>query len=93
MNDEPNKNLPNKNLDARLAKFPWMYERMQKITDQLEESIAKGMTADEAEEIAIVQINELGKAWLSDWASAQHERSVAQVQKEIPKAIKNGKKN
>ena len=93
MNDEPNKNLPNKNLDARFAKFPWMYERMQKIADQLEESIAKGMTADEAEEIAIAQINELGKAWLTDWANAQHDRSVAQVQKEIPKAIKNVKKN
>ena len=90
MKDEPTKSA--QNLDERLARFPEMYERMQKITDQLEESIAKGMTADEAEEIAIGQINELGKAWMTDWAKAQHDRSVEQVQKEIPKAIKKCKK-
>lgn len=93
MKDEPTKNSAKKNLDERFAQFPEMYERMQKIADQMDESISKGMTADEAEEIAIAQINELGKAWLSDWAKAQHDRSVAEVQKEIPKAIKNVKKN
>lgn len=93
MNDGPNKNAHDESLDKRLARFPEMYERMQKITDQLEESIAKGMTADEAEEIAIAQINELGKAWMTDWAKAQHDRSVRQVQKEVPKTIKNVKKN
>ena len=90
MKDEPDRN---KNLDARLSKFPSMYERMQKITDELEESIAKGMSADEAEEIAIAQINELGKAWLTDWAKAQHDRSVSDVRKQVPKAIKSAKKN
>jgi hypothetical protein len=89
MNDEP-RETSKKNLDQRLARFPEIYERMQRITDQLEESIAKGMSADEAEEIAIAQINELGKAWLSEWAKGQHDRSVAQVQKEIPKAAHRG---
>jgi hypothetical protein len=93
MKDEPTKNPQNKNLDQRLAQFPEMYERLQKITDQLEESIARGMSADEAEEIAIAQINELGKAWMADWAKARHDRAVSEVQKEIPKAIKNVKKN
>jgi hypothetical protein len=93
MKDEPAKSSQNKNLDQRLAQFPEMYERLQKITDQLEESIAKGMSADEAEEIAIGQINELGRAWMTDWAKARHDRGVSEVQKEVPKAIKNVKKN
>lgn len=93
MKHEPTKNSQHKNLDQRLAQFPEMYERLQKITDQLEESIAKGMSADEAEEIAIVQINELGKAWMTDWANARHDPVVSEVRKEIPKAIKNVKKN
>ena len=93
MKNEPKKNSQSKNLDERLARFPEMYERMQKITDQMEESIAKGMSADEAEEIAIGQINELGKAWMTDWARAQQDRSVSEVQREIPKAIKHVKKN
>ena len=93
MKDEPTRSTHSESLDQRLARFPEMYERMRKITDQLEQSIAQGMTADEAEEIAIAQINELGKAWMTDWAKAQHQRSVGQVQKEVPKAIKNVKKN
>ena len=93
MKDEPNQGAHKENLDQRLARFPEMYERMQKITDQLEQSIAQGMTADEAEEIAIAQINELGKAWMTDWAKARHHQSLREVQNEIPKAIKNVKKN
>ena len=93
MNDEPKKNALPKNLDERFARFPEMYERMQRIADQLEESIERGMSADEAEEIAIGQINELGKAWLTDWARAQHERSLSTVREEIPRTIKQSKKN
>jgi hypothetical protein len=91
MNDEPRRK--SLNLDERLARFPEMYERMQTIADQLEESIERGLTADEAEAVAIAQINELGKAWLTDWARARHDQSVAAVQKEVPRAIKQSKKN
>jgi Skp family chaperone for outer membrane proteins len=93
MNDEPKKSALPKNLDERFARFPEMYQRMQRIADQLEESMERGMSADEAEEIAIAQINELGKAWLTDWARAQQERSVSAVRQEIPRAIKQSKKN
>jgi Skp family chaperone for outer membrane proteins len=70
MNDEPKISAWSKNLDERFARFPEMYQRMQRVADQLEESIERGMSADEAEEMAIAQINELGKAWLTDWARA-----------------------
>lgn len=93
MNDEPKISARSKNLDERFARFPEMYQRMQRVADQLEESIERGMSADEAEEMAIAQINELGKAWLTDWARAQHERSVRAVRREIPRAIKQSKKN
>ena len=93
MSNEPKKACKKVSLDARLAQFPEMYERMQRIVEQMEQSIAQGMSADEAEEVAIGQLNELGKAWMSDWARARHEQSVGQVQREVPKAIKNVKKN
>lgn len=93
MNDEPKRSGLSKNLDERFARYPEMYERMQRIADQLEESIERGMSADEAEQIAIVQLQELGRAWLTDWAQARHDRSVAAVQREIPRAIKQRKKN
>lgn len=93
MNDEPNKKPSSESLDSRLSKFPEMYDQFQRITDQLEESIARGMTADEAEEIAIQHINQIGKAWLADWAKAQQQRAIAEVKKEFPNAIKNVKKN
>lgn len=93
MNDEPKRSALSKNLDERFARYPEMYERMQRIADQLEESIERGMSADEAEQIAIAQLNELGRAWLTDWAQARHDLSVAAVRREIPRAIKQRKKN
>lgn len=93
MKDEPTQNTKHKNLDERFAQFPEMYERMQRIADQMEQAIAQGMSADEAEEMAIVQINELGTALMSDWAKARHDQSVGEVQKEVPQAIKQVKKN
>lgn len=93
MKDEPVKSTKNKNLDERFARFPEMYERMQRIADQMEQAIGQGMSADEAEEMAIVQVNELGKALMSDWAKARHDQSVREVQREVPQAIKNVKKN
>jgi hypothetical protein len=42
--------------------------------------------------MAIKQINELGRAMLSDWAQAQHERSVQAVRKENPGTIRDSKK-
>lgn len=70
-----------------------MYEQMQRIADQMEQAIANGATADEAEEMAIKQINDLGQAMLTDWAKAQHERSLEQVKEQKPSAIRDSKKN
>jgi hypothetical protein len=92
MNDERHKLPKAQSLDERFARHPHMYEQMQRIADMMEQAIANGATADEAEEMAIKQINELGRAMLSDWAKAKHDQSVADVKKENPSAIRNVKK-
>jgi CheY-specific phosphatase CheX len=70
-----------------------MYKQMHRIADEMEQAIASGMTADEAEEMAIKRINELGRAMLTDWAKARHEQSVEEVRQEKPSAIRDAKKN
>jgi len=93
MNDELPKLPAKKSLDERFSQHPHLYEQMQRIADQMEQALANGATADQAEEMAIQQINELGRALLTDWAKAKQEQSVADVQKEKPDTIKDSKKN
>jgi len=93
MKNEPQKSKIQNSLDERFAKHPEMYEQMHRIADEMEQAITKGMTADEAEEMAIKRINELGRAMLTDWAKARHERSVEDVRQEKPSTIRDSKKN
>jgi len=83
----------NKNLDRRLAKSPRVYQRLHQIADAMEEAIASGLTADEAEEMAIKQVNELGNAMIGDWAQAQEQISVERAQAKDPHLTKDTKKN
>ena len=93
MKNELSKSGSKKTLDERLSKHPQMYEQLQRITEQMEQVIANGATADEAEEMAIKQINELGRALLTDWAKARQARAVEEVRQEKPGAIRDSKKN
>jgi hypothetical protein len=93
MENEPRKSKLQRSLDERFSRHPEMYEQMHRIADEMEQAIASGMTADEAEEMAIKRINELGRAMLTDWAKARHERSVEEVRQEKPSAIRDAKKN
>jgi hypothetical protein len=92
MKNELSKSGTEKTLDQRLAKHPHMYEQLHRITDQMEQAIANGATADQAEEMAIQQINELGRAMLTDWAKARQERALEEVRREKPEAIRDAKK-
>ena len=92
MKNELSKSGMKKSLEERLAKHPLMYEQLQRITDQMELAIANGVTADEAEEMAIKQINELGRALLTDWAQARQERAIEEVRQEKPEAVHDSKK-
>jgi hypothetical protein len=93
MNDKrsksPKYNLP---LDARFASRPHVHARLHEIADMMDEAIAEGATADEAEALAIEQLRQLGSDVLTDWAQQKQEDSLNQVQKENPSAIRHVKK-
>lgn len=93
MKNELSKSGTKESLDERLSKHPRTRERFKRIVDQMEQAIANGATADEAEEMAIKQINELGRAMMTDWAKARHDLSVEEVRQEKPSTIRDSKKN
>jgi hypothetical protein len=93
MNDEvpePKKSRPP--LDDRFASRPKVYERLQQIADMMDQAIAEGCTADEAEGRAMEQIQKLGGELLGDWANEKQQRSVMESRRENPSAIKHIKK-
>jgi len=75
MSDELQKQKPtSKTLDERFVNRPHTYRRLQEIADQMDQAIANGATADEAEAMAIEQIQKLGGEMLADWAEAKQQR-------------------
>jgi hypothetical protein len=93
MNEEQRDNKkPSTSLDARFASRPQVYARLQKIADLMDQAIAEGCTAEEAESRAMEQIQKLGGELLGDWAREQEQRSVAESRRKNPSAIKHIKK-
>jgi len=72
------KNEPS--LDERFISRPHLRRRLLMIADMVDQAVAEGCTAHEAEARAIEQIRKLGQEVLKDWA-------------ENPTLIKYGKKN
>ena len=97
MNDEllskHNSSAIRKSLDERLAHCPEFVERLHELTDALEQSVAEGMSADEAEGRFIVEMRKLGQALMNQWASQANEKLEGQVPREKPEAIRHAKKN
>jgi hypothetical protein len=81
-----------KTLDERFAERPHTYRRLQEIADQMDQAIANGATADEAEAMAIEQIQKLGGEMLQDWAEAKQQQALKQAQATHPQSIKHIKK-
>lgn len=93
MNDELKKEKAiSKTLDERFAHRPHTYRRLQEIADQMDQAIANGATADEAEAMAIEQIQKLGGEMLADWAEAKQQQALKQAQSSQPESIKHIKK-
>ncbi len=93
MSDELRTNKKNNlSLDQRFASRPHVYARLQKIADMMDQAMAQGATADEAEAIAMEQLQQLGQDWLSDWAQAKQTQSVQAAQQAHGSAIKHIKK-
>jgi hypothetical protein len=93
MNDElPRKVKSELPLDARFASRPHVRARLHAIADMMDQAIAEGATADEAEEMAIEQLRELGGDVLTDWAQQKQAESMSKMQKEDPSVIRHIKK-
>lgn len=63
------------------------------IADMIDQAVAEGCTAHEAEARAIEQIRKLGQEMLTDWAEKSELDARQQAQAENPKLSNYGKKN
>jgi hypothetical protein len=93
MNDEHRQVTGDKvSLEQRMAKRPHVLARFHAIADMLDQAVATGCTADEAEDRAIEQVRQLGRELLGDWAQEQQDSSLARARRQHPQAIKHIKK-
>lgn len=97
MNTEwPEENLRKQNepsLDQRFATRPHLRRRLLMIADLIDQAVAEGCTAHEAETRSIEQIRKLGQEVLNEWAEKAEPRFRLQAHAENPKLIAYGKKN
>ena len=90
LNSNQNKN--EQNLDERFATRPHLRRRLWMIADMIDQAVAEGCTAHQAEARAIEQIRKLGQEVLSDWAERSELSARDQAQAKNPKLINYGKK-
>lgn len=79
-------------LEQRMAKRPQVLARFHAIADMLDQSLAAGCTADDAEARAIEQVRQLGRELLGDWAQEKQTASLVRARSQHPRAIKHVKK-
>jgi ribosomal protein L29 len=91
-NELPKQKPTSRTLEERFAQRPRTYRRLQEIADAMDHAIANGTTADEAEAMAIEQIQKLGGELLQDWAEAKQQQALTQAQADHPQSIKHIKK-
>lgn len=85
MNNElPSQNQDNcsPSLDERFADRPHLRRRLLAIADMIDQAVAEGCTAHEAEARAIEQIRQLGNEVLTDWAQKSEQQARAKTQQE-----------
>ena len=93
MNDEHKSVTEQKRpLEQRMAQRPHVLARFHAIADMMDQAVAAGCTADQAETRAIEQVQHLGRELLGDWAQEQQTGSLARARAQHPKAIKHIKK-
>lgn len=97
MNDELRLKSPQsknrRRLEERLAQRPEWLERLHEIVDTLEQSVADGCDAHDAEDRVVDEIRKLGRTVLGQWAQEANAQIQRQVPAKNPGACKNGKKN
>ena len=93
MNAElPNSNQNEQSLDERFANRPRLRQRLLSLADMIDQAVAEGCTAHEAEARAIEQIRKLGNELLTDWAEKSQEDAGRKAREENRNLIDYGKK-
>lgn len=85
MNNElpsQNQNNGSPSLDERFADRPHLRRRLLAIADMIDQAVAEGCTAHEAEARAIEQIRQLGNDVLTDWAQKSEQQARAKTQQD-----------
>ena len=88
MSNEPleqNQNQSEQSLDQRFANRPHLRRRLLSIADMIDQAVAQGCTAHEAEARAIEQIRKLGNEILTDWAEKSEHDAMVKAQQKDPK--------
>jgi hypothetical protein len=70
---------PDQSLDERFADKPHLRERLLEIANLIDESVAQGCTAHEAEARAIEEIRKLGNTILREWAGKSEPAAVTKA--------------
>src|SRR5438552_2504185 len=86
-------NDPHQSLDERFANRPQLRRRLLSIADMIDQAVAEGCTAHEAEARAIEHIRKLGNEVLTDWAQKSEQDARVKARQKNPKLRPYRKKN
>ena len=67
------------NLEERFNKYPYLKSRVESMLDIVEDVSGSIDRADEAEQLLIVEIRQLGKEALHDWAVGKEVEKVTEL--------------
>ena len=90
---ESNENEIPQSLDHRFANRPHLRRRLLGIADLIDQAVAEGCTADEAEARAIQEIRKFSNEVLTDWAEKSEQDAVTKARQHNPKLRPYRKKN
>jgi len=82
-----------RSLEQRLKRRPDVLERFHHIADVLDQALAEGCSADQAEARVIEEVRLLGQELLGQWAQESNVAAQQQVRARHPQAVRDGKKN
>lgn len=77
----------------KLNSNPGLKKRVEEILNIAHNSSGELITADQAEEKTIEEVQKLGREVLREWAMNQHETVAKRIKEEKPKVKKHIKKN
>ena len=77
----------------QLRSNPLMAEQFGQLMGRFEQEVSEGLDAHQAEEMAIEELQQLGRTLLGQWAKKTHHDAVEQAKREDSSLVGNGKKN